>query len=107
MKKILLSAIVGFASYTGAFASNEVVKDTFNLAQNERENSIDFDALDKVENDNNCFNYFNVSRGGVTTLVRLDSHASSSEDCYSQGKAHANIYREAGFEVGPIITITT
>ncbi|WCM43538.1 hypothetical protein MG290_14530 (plasmid) [Flavobacterium sp. CBA20B-1] len=105
MKKILLSALVGLASYTGVYASNEIV---YGISISKEVESCIIetanDLLYEVESDINCFNFFLVRKDGVETLVKLESFAQNDVDCFSQGKAHAEIYQNVGYEVGYIIS---
>lgn len=79
MKKFLLTTIVCLVTGMTSLASNEKLSEIV---------------------ENNCYSVFSISRGGTTSMVTFDTHAESREDCANKAKQHAQLFLDAGYEVG-------
>ncbi len=104
MKKFLLSTLVSFASFTGAYASNEIVNtvvseeiEATGLQASEVQRTVD---LEKLEADFNCFTTIKVrDKEGSETNIHFSTKTESAIDCMEKGKGYANLYEAAGYEI--------
>lgn len=104
MKKILLSALLGFAFTSGAFASNEIVKNSIiseELEINELKTELNkTNQLYEADPVYNCFTKMTIKdKEGATSSVNLKTTTSSSEACKDKGEQYKNLYVIAGFEI--------
>ncbi len=104
MKKILLSTIVGFASYSGAYASNEIVNNNI-ISQKVEVTELQpgfnkANQLEEVDPVYNCFTKMTIKdKEGATSSVYLKTTTSSSDACKEKGEQYKNLYVMAGFEI--------
>ncbi|WCM43598.1 hypothetical protein MG290_14510 (plasmid) [Flavobacterium sp. CBA20B-1] len=105
MKKILLSALVGLASYTGAYASNEIVSNTVNTVEtlNFPIETLKIEAFTEnynLEFSYNCRTTIRVKdKEGLQTEVNLNTNTSNADECIERGLQFASLYEAAGFEI--------
>lgn len=106
MKKNLLLLLVSFASYAGAFASNEIVTNANSNAKKSKDiiESVNADivkvAEDKIDFTYNCHTIMRIKDNeGLQTEVNLDTNADNAEDCIAKGLKFATLYEVAGFKI--------
>ncbi|WCM43599.1 hypothetical protein MG290_14515 (plasmid) [Flavobacterium sp. CBA20B-1] len=105
MKKILLSALVGLASYTGVYASNEIVSNTVNTVEYEFSNLItNLNSTTESVNDfdpkYNCFTRFTFTdKEGLPSEHYSKTTTSSAEACSQKGQEQKQLFELAGYVV--------
>lgn len=103
MKKYVLSALMCLAYYTGAIASNAVIKNEFISTHEKKSNefeTLNFNPLNIKSEIPNCFASMKViGSNGETFVINFSTRTDGAGPCKERANKFKRDFEEVGFEI--------